>query len=139
MSSRAFDGVFKDVNVHAIRWHEGTMHSNERGSFNHLVDLDLGIKPGMIVKTMDTRRCQLLLIGTPIGNIVLFKRFRDNREVIYAELPRELRMLMGALVYGEQTEDMLTEMLGYGGRDNIGVRIVKFLKYANSKVKQSAA
>ena len=107
-------------------WNNGT------GYFDHLVTDDLGLEDGEVVRFVDTMMRNAIVIGSPLGNLVIFERrarkldkVQDHDGVIVVtNLPRELRWMYP----NELTSDEFNTILGIHGNPNLGERLAEMQK-----------
>lgn len=126
-----YEGVKETVPFNP-KWANGT------GYYDHAVKGEEApaLQPGDIVKTMsegDNRR-RIVIIGTPMGNLVMFDRYTDGaRGIVVKNAPEDLCKLVGGLSsnLSEDTIDHLVGGMWNAGNgfknNNIGVRLKQTL------------
>lgn len=94
-------------------WKNGT------GYFDHAVTDNLGLANGELAGCVDDKNRKLIIVGTPVANVVVFERHdpkRDlhesDKEIFAFNMPHELYMLMEALMYQPLDWYMLRTLLG---------------------------
>lgn len=108
------------------KWNNGT------GYFDHLVNDDLELEDGEVVRFVDNMMRNGIIIGSPLGNLVIFERrarkldkVQDHDTVIMVtNLPRELRWMYP----NELTVDEFNRVMGIPGNPNLGKRLVTMKK-----------
>lgn len=108
------------------KWNNGT------GYFDHLVKEDLGLEDGEVVRFVDKTLRNGIIIGSPLGNLVIFERrarkfemvHPHNAVVMVTNLPRELRWMYP----NELTSDEFNTILGIPGNPNLGERLAEMQK-----------
>lgn len=80
------------------------------------------LEPGQLARCVSPENRRLLLIGTPIGNIVVFDRYTANEGGIFvANMPRAVEHLL--LQSNSIDDDGMVRLLGVIPSDNIGFRL----------------
>jgi hypothetical protein len=104
--------------------------ANGTGYFDHAVKGEhaplLGV--GEMVKSQDDAGRPLIIIGTPIGNVVVFRRYSKEFGRYTFNAPRNFEALMCHRICGLLREEDMATMLGdcYNGhwiRGNVGMLI----------------
>lgn len=108
------------------KWNNGT------GYFDHLVKEDLELEDGEVVRFVDNMMRNGIIIGSPLGNLVIFERRARKLDkaqphdavIVVTNLPRELRWMYP----NELTSDEFNTILGIPGNPNLGLRLVEMQK-----------
>lgn len=108
------------------KWNNGT------GYFDNLVKEDLGLEAGEVVRFVDKTLRNGIIIGSPLGNLVIFERRARKLEMVQpynavimvTNLPRELRWMYP----NELTSDEFNTILGIPGNPNLGERLAEMQK-----------
>ncbi len=108
------------------KWNNGT------GYFDHLVKDDLKLEDGEVVRFADYMMRNGIVIGSPLGNLVIFERRArkldkvqpNDAVIVVTNLPRELRWMYP----NELTSDEFNTILGIPGNPNLGLRLVEMQK-----------
>ena len=108
------------------KWNNGT------GYFDNLVKEDLGLEAGEVVRFVDKTLRNGIIIGSPLGNLVIFERRARkfemvqpyNAVIMVTNLPRELRWMYP----NELTSDEFNTILGIPGNPNLGERLAEMQK-----------
>lgn len=103
------------------KWNNGT------GYFDHLVHDDLELKDGEVVRFVDNMMRNGIIIGSPLGNLVVFERRTRKLDkvqshdavIVVTNLPRELRWMYP----NGLTSDEFNTILGIPGNPNMGERL----------------
>lgn len=94
MFNKAFDQTGTRI-AFSTEWKNGT------GYLDKLVDADVGLRPGECATTIDDYKRRVLVIGSPVGNIVLFERYTPTEEarssIIVGNFPSEVQDMFGGL------------------------------------------
>jgi len=107
---------------------------NTTGYLDGLVKVDLGLEPGQMAKTLDDFGRQVIIVGTPYGNAVVFERYSptvdgERSSVYVSNLPENIRMFFSNVggIGSALEESGITLLIGAGhyGSANIGERITK--------------
>lgn len=118
------------------KWNNGT------GYFDHLVKEDLELEDGEVVRFVDNMMRNGIIIGSPLGNLVIFERRARKLDkvqphdtvFVVTNLPRELRWLYR----GELTSDEFNTILGIPGNPNLGLRLVEMQKTMTDRYNKKA-
>lgn len=108
------------------KWNNGT------GYFDHLVKEDLELEDGEVVRFVDNMMRNGIIIGSPLGNLVIFERRARKLDkvqphdtvIVVTNLPRELRWMYP----NELTSDEFNTILGIPGNPNLGERLAGMQK-----------
>lgn len=108
------------------KWNNGT------GYFDHLVKEDLELKDGEVVRFVDNMMRNGIIIGSPLGNLVVFERRTRKLDkvqshdavIVVTNLPRELRWMYP----NGLTSDEFNTILGIPGNPNLGERLAEMQK-----------
>lgn len=108
------------------KWNNGT------GYFDHLVKDDLKLEDGEVVRFADYMMRNGIVIGSPLGNLVVFERRARKLDkvqehdavIVVTNLPRELRWMYP----NELTSDEFNTILGIPGNPNLGERLAEMQK-----------
>ena len=108
------------------KWNNGT------GYFDHLVKEDLELKDGEVVRFVDNTMRNGIIIGSPLGNLVVFERRARKLDkvqshdavIVVTNLPRELRWMYP----NGLTSDEFDTILGIPGNPNLGERLAVIQK-----------
>ncbi len=108
------------------KWNNGT------GYFDHLVKEDLELEDGEVVRFVDNMMRNGIIIGSPLGNLVIFERRARKLDkvqphdavIMVTNLPRELRWMYP----NELTSDEFNTILGIPGNPNLGERLAEMQK-----------
>lgn len=108
------------------KWNNGT------GYFDNLVKEDLGLEAGEVVRFVDNMMRNGIIIGSPLGNLVIFERRARKLDkvqphdavIVVTNLPRELRWMYP----NELTSDEFNTILGIPGNPNLGERLAEMQK-----------
>jgi len=108
------------------KWNNGT------GYFDHLVHDDLELENGEVVRFVDNMMRNGIIIGSPLGNLVIFERRARKLDkvqphdavIMVTNLPRELRWMYP----NELTSDEFNTILGIPGNPNLGERLAEMQK-----------
>lgn len=119
------------------KWNNGT------GYFDHLVNDDLELEDGEVVRFVDNMMRNGIIIGSPLGNLVIFERrarkldkVQDHDTVMMVtNLPRELRWMYP----NELTVDEFNTIMGIPGNPNLGKRIETIVKAVTQRAKTEQA
>lgn len=99
-------------------WANGTGYYDHAVRGSHAPHL----LPGQLVRAYSTNNRRLLLIGTPIGNVIIFDRYSGGQDNIFvANMPREVEHLL--LQSNSISDDGMVRLLGVIPSDNIGYRL----------------
>ncbi len=94
MFNKAFDQTGTRI-AFSTEWKNGT------GYLDKLVDADVGLRPGECATTVDDHQRRVLVIGTPVGNIVLFERYTPTEEarssIIVGNYPSAIENMFGGM------------------------------------------
>lgn len=135
-----FQKVFSNTEIETIpfnpKWSNGT------GYFDHAVEGDEApvLAPGRIVKSATPGGRKILIVGTPIGNVVIFQRY-DDRDDIYVMNTTTLIMHLGWFESGRLDIRQMSIALGdYGDcLDNVGFKIKQINDACKKKTKSAEA
>jgi hypothetical protein len=89
--SAVFANVFNSIETaveFSTEWKNGT------GYLDHLVYEDLGIAEGKLAKTIDDMGRRIIIVGTALGNAVIFERYtykEDGQFVVVSNTPVAIR------------------------------------------------
>lgn len=111
--------------------------SNGTGYFDYAVDRDLAPKVanGGMVKCVTPGGRRILIIGTRIGNCVIFDRYSDEKSVFVFNMPTALKQGF-AIKDGSIDFDTMLNLVGdQGSLRNIGNRLDDL--YRAIKIEQS--
>ena len=108
------------------KWNNGT------GYFDNLVKEDLWLEAGEVVRFVDNMMRNGIIIGSPLGNLVIFERRARKLDkvqphdavIVVTNLPRELRWMYP----NELTSDEFNTILGIPGNPNLGERLAEIQK-----------
>lgn len=108
------------------KWNNGT------GYFDHLVKDDLGLESGEVARSTDNLMRNIIVIGSPLGNLVVFERRARKHDsvsesdpvVVVTNLPSELRWLYSTAL----TADEFDTVMGIPGNLNLGERLADIQK-----------
>lgn len=94
MFNKAFDKINTRI-AFSTSWKNGT------GYLDGLVDANVGLRPGECATLVDDYKRRVLLIGSPVGNIVVFERYAPTdaarSEVIVGNYPSEITDMFGGM------------------------------------------
>ena len=135
-----FQKVFSNTKTETIpfnpKWSNGT------GYFDHAVEGEEApvLAPGCIVKTATPSGRKILIIGTPIGNVVIFQRY-DDCEDIYVKNTTTFIEELGWFDSSRLDIRQMSIALGdyADGRDNIGFKIKRINDACEKKGKVTEA
>lgn len=108
------------------KWNNGT------GYFDHLVHDDLELEDGEVVRFVDNMMRNGIIIGSPLGNLVVFERRTRKLDkvqphdavIVVTNLPWELRWMYS----NGLTSDEFNTILGIPGNPNLGKRLAEMQK-----------
>lgn len=89
------------------------------------------LKPGELAKSVSDDDRPIILIGTPIGNVVIFKRYTDNDDVYVFNASRKFDSIIGPFLRNSLSEGNLISLFNIpdlAAGDNIGSRLDSLLK-----------
>ncbi len=98
--------------------------------------INVKLAAGVCAKSYDDFNRRIILIGTPVGTIVLFDRHTGNDDpekeniVVVINRPWSLARL---LPEGSQSDDEFNRIVGYTQESNIGAVLAKIIKTVNKK------
>lgn len=99
-------------------WANGTGYMDHAVRGSHAPHL----LPGQVVRAMSSDNRRLLLIGTPIGNVIVFDRYSNGEDKVFvANMPRKLEHLL--LRPSALNRDAMVCLLGVTPGQNIGHRL----------------
>src|SRR5690606_14628710 len=102
---------------------------NNTGYLDGLINADLDLKSGSVVKTVDDYNRKVIIVGTELGNVVVFERYTRANDaesvVVVHNAPDHLRTL---IPHGAMSEETFNMVVGYIGNPNIGQTIDRLVK-----------
>lgn len=132
MANATFTAAYDRISTEVVfnpSWKNGTGYLD-----NAVHDLQIT----EICKTVDNANRKVVIIPTPVGNVVLFERFTDgDRGIIVSNAPRAIEKLAFGMDLGSSLGDSaLAFYLGdEWGTPNIGGRLDEFFRIAKSSMK----
>ncbi len=94
MFNKAFDKINARI-AFSTEWKNGT------GYLDGLVNANVGLRPGECATTVDDKKRRVLVIGSPVGNIVLFERYSPTEEarssIVVGNYPSEITNVFGGM------------------------------------------
>lgn len=111
---------------------------NDTGYLNGLATrLDLHILAGAIAWAIDKHERRVIIIGTPMGNIVLFERYTPNKGQPFVVVVNYPNVITEHLVggHGAMSEERLENLLGNDWQhysDNFGYTMAEFWAQAQA-------
>lgn len=119
------------------QWENGTGYlDNAVNSWDHSPRLE----PGDCVKSQSTKGRRIIIVGTPIGNVVIFERYTDPEcAIVVANMPRGISRIVDDC--GSLSPETISKVLGvhvYSGEidflksDNIGHKVKNIIDAFNS-------
>lgn len=128
MRKSSFNAVFNTIDTDLFfnpEWHNGT------GYFDALVKEDLSLPYGSMAKFTDEMSRRGIVIGTRLGNVVVFERFNttdagpENNIAVVTNSPAQLNDFVE---HGNIGEDAFMRVTGYPGNNNIGQSLEYLLR-----------
>ena len=115
--------------------------SNGTGYFDHAVKGEHApkLRPGRIVKVESPGHRKMMLVGTPVGNVVVFSRYSDRDDVYVTNAPQSIYST-GLIESGRVTDRMMGIILGQWGDgcENVG-ELLQNLVEESTKSERDAA
>jgi hypothetical protein len=103
-------------------WTNGTGYLDHAAEGSHAPIL----KAGEMVKSIDEFGRKIIIVGTPVGNLVVFRRYTKEDGIYTYNASKGFdRWAMGKHCNGKQTLDDLKSFFGDMGIDNVGIRILR--------------
>lgn len=119
---------------------------NSTGYLDHACNKEFALPVGKCAKTVDDFGRKVILIGTPLGNVVVFSRFSKDETIIVSNWPNGCSSLQIAYGTGSSlNEDTLHRVLGWGnnqlnnvGKTMLGMKELFEGKYARDEEEANA-
>lgn len=113
--SRNFNKKFEISNKIEFnpRWGNGTGYYDNAVSGEHAPVLT----PGEMVASLSDNNRKIIMVGTPLGNVVIFQRYNDNVSVYTCNVSRVLNSV--GLIPNGRISDQTMEMLIGDYFDNV--------------------
>ena len=94
-------------------------HHNGTGYFDSSQSAEFDLEAGQIARATTNDRRKAVIIGSPLGNVVIFERYSDGGSDIFVchlhDTVRQMTDINGAL-----TVDQMSMLTGMAGTPNIG-------------------
>lgn len=112
-TKQMFNTIFSQSNIPEItfnvNWNNGTGYFDNAVASYDAPKLGLG----EMGKATDNHGRHLLIVNTPVGNVVLFERFNDPlNSVIVSNAPAQIERLFPELSIGKMTCECIAKMCG---------------------------
>ena len=123
--SKIFNATFDSINTVVEfnpKWKNGT------GYFDHAVE-DSPVS--VMSKTTDDHGRKIILVPTPVGNAVVFQRFKNDDSVVVCNIPQPLKVLAGSVgLESSLSEAAIEWVVGNQeiGEADVGVRLNSFIR-----------
>lgn len=107
--------------------------SNGTGYFNYATDSDEApvVGAGAVVSSTAPGGRRILIVGTKLGNVVVFQRYDNRDDLFVCHAPTVLLMAFSIVSEDKLSVSNLITLLGDGMlKQNIGIRINDILKAA---------
>jgi hypothetical protein len=117
-----FEKAFKKAKTitYNPKWENGT------GYFSNAVSGEDAphLEEGEVVSTFDTIGRDMIIIGTVFGNVVIFQRYDNRRDIFSYNAPGDVEQLLKPFLSSKLSPNAMSSLLGEtNGFSNVGERI----------------
>lgn len=139
-AKQIFSQVFAQESIPFIEYN--TQWENGTGYFNGAVRGSVAphLEPGQRVKSLSHDDRKIVMVGTNLGNVVLFERYcGDDSSIVVSNMPQSIKSILN--IFSALTPEMVADILGLGinsfDRPNIGHKVNAIMEELDSIIEQT--